>query len=570
MMKISRRTFLKSGLSGAALVACGTLPTKWIRPAKASTVAKKLRTTAGTVMPVPVPSSSPKLLPTELAQYSRYGYGKWQIGEGIAPEKRLDLVKTGQHDDAAKPVAELLRFFAITDIHISDKETPAQAILYGVKGGVSSAYSGVMLYTPHVLDAAIQTVNELHKETPIDFGISLGDTCNNTQYNELRWYIDVIDGKVIQPSSGSHAGADSIDFQKPFKAAGLDKTIPWYQTLGNHDHFFIGFLPQNEYSRQTLIGKNIINMGNVFADPRGMDSRGFYMGAIDGGTPYGDVIGVGPEKNFVTPPQVRAADPDRRSLFRREWMNEFFKTSTRPMGHGFSRSNIDNDFACYSFEPKSDIPIKVIVLDNTQRNEDANNPQSLGYGHASLDQERYDWLVRELDRGQAEGKLMIIAAHIPIGVEPWPSMMGWNPAAPVTEAQFIAKLQEYPNLILFAAGHRHGNTVTAFPSPDPVRPELGFWQVETSSLRDFPQQLRLFEILRNSDGTVSICATNVDPVVQEGTPAAKSRAYAIGAQQIFNNEMPYLPTGTYNAELIVSLTAEMQAKLQQTGKTVRK
>lgn len=570
MMKISRRTFLKSGLSGAALVACGTLPTKWIRPAKASTVAKKLRTTAGTVMPVPVPSSSPKLLPTELAQYSRYGYGKWQIGEGIAPEKRLDLVKTGQHDDAAKPVAELLRFFAITDIHISDKETPAQAILYGVKGGVSSAYSGVMLYTPHVLDAAIQTVNELHKETPIDFGISLGDTCNNTQYNELRWYIDVIDGKVIQPSSGSHAGADSIDFQKPFKAAGLDKTIPWYQTLGNHDHFFIGFLPQNEYSRQTLIGKNIINMGNVFADPRGMDSRGFYMGAIDGGTPYGDVIGVGPEKNFVTPPQVRAADPDRRSLFRREWMNEFFKTSTRPMGHGFSRSNIDNDFACYSFEPKSDIPIKVIVLDNTQRNEDANNPQSLGYGHASLDQERYDWLVRELDRGQAEGKLMIIAAHIPIGVEPWPSMMGWNPAAPVTEAQFIAKLQEYPNLILFAAGHRHGNTVTAFPSPDPVRPELGFWQVETSSLRDFPQQLRLFEIFRNSDGTVSICATNVDPVVQEGTPAAKSRAYSIGAQQIFNNEMPYLPTGTYNAELIVSLTAEMQAKLQQTGKTVRK
>ena len=570
MMKISRRTFLKSGLSGVALVACGTVPAKWIRPAKAAAVAKKLRTTAGTVMPIPVPSSSPKLLPTDLAQYSRHGYGKWEIGEGFAPEKRLDLLKKGQHNDAAKPVAELLRFFAITDIHISDKETPAQAILYGVKGGVSSAYSGVMLYTPHVLDAAIQTVNELHKETPIDFGISLGDTCNNTQYNELRWYIDVIDGKVIQPSSGSHAGADSIDFQKPFKAAGLDKTIPWYQTLGNHDHFFIGFLPQNEYSRQTLIGKNIINMGNVFADPRGMDSRGFYMGAIDGGTPYGDVIGVGPEKNFVTPPQVRAADPDRRSLFRREWMNEFFKTSTRPMGHGFSRSNIDNDFACYSFEPKSDIPIKVIVLDNTQRNEDANNPQSLGYGHASLDKERYDWLVRELDRGQAEGKLMIIAAHIPIGVEPWPSMMGWNPAAPVTEAQFIAKLQEYPNLILFAAGHRHGNTVTAFPSPDPVRPELGFWQVETSSLRDFPQQLRLFEIFRNSDGTVSICATNVDPVVQEGTPAAKSRAYAIGAQQIFNNEMPYLPTGTYNAELIVSLTAEMQAKLQQTGKTVRK
>ena len=564
-MKISRRSFLKVGVSSAVLVACGNLPAKWIRPVTAAAVAKKLRTTARTVLPVPIPATSPKLLPTELAKYSQFGYGRWQSGTGLACEKRLDLVKGGQPVGSAKPVAELLRFFTITDIHISDKETPAQAILYGVKGGVSSAYSGVMLYTTHVLDAAIQTVNEIHKDTPVDFGMSLGDACNNTQYNELRWYIDVLDGKAIRPSSGSHAGEDSFDFQKPYKAAGLDRTIPWYQTLGNHDHFFIGFLPQNEYSRQTLVGRDIINMGNVFADPRGMDSRGFYMGAIDGGTPFGDVIGVGPEKNFASPPQVRAADPDRRSLSRQEWMKEFFATSSAPLGHGFSQSNVDNDFACYSFEPKSNIPIKVIAFDNTQREDDTNNPQSLGYGHASLDQKRYDWLVNELDRGQAEDKLMIITAHIPIGVEPWPSMMGWNPAAPVTEKQFIAKLQEYPNLILFAAGHRHGNTVTAFPSPDPTRPELGFWQVETASLRDFPQQLRLFEIVRNSDETISIRATNVDPVVKEGTPAAKSRAYAIGAQQIFNNATPYLPTGTYNAELVVPLTPKMRMKLRSAG-----
>ncbi len=93
----------------------------------------------------------------------------------------------------------LLNFFTITDIHITDKESPAQAIYFGYKGGVSSAYSPVMLYTTHVLDAAVQTINALHKKKPFDFGISLGDTCNNTQYNELRWYIDVLDGKVINP-----------------------------------------------------------------------------------------------------------------------------------------------------------------------------------------------------------------------------------------------------------------------------------------------------------------------------------------------------------------------------------
>ena len=568
-MKFTRRTFLKTGLTGAALVASGALPSKWMRPAGAAAAKKSKTTLARTVLPVPVPASAPKLLPTDLAKYAQNGYGKWQMGEGLDYEKRLDLMKSGYSAAAATPAADLLRFFAITDIHISDEETPAQAILYGYRGGVSSAYSGVMLYTTHVLDAAVQTVNELHKETPIDFGISLGDTCNNTQYNELRWYIDVLDGKVIRPSSGSHAGANTIDHQKPYKATGLDKTIPWYQTMGNHDHFFIGFLPPNEYSRKTLIGEEIINLGNVFVDPRGLDSRGFYMGAIDGGTPYGDLIGVGPEKDFATPPKVRAADPDRRSLYKREWMNEFFKTSSTPAGHGFTQANIDNDFACYSFEPKSEIPIKVIVLDDTQGNDDPVNLESLGYGHAALDQARYDWLLRELDLGQAEGKLMIIAAHCPIGVEPWPSMMGWNPTIPVTEAQFIAKLQEYPNLILFAAGHRHGNTVTAFKSPDPNRPELGFWQIETSSLRDFPQQFRIFEIVRNSDNTVSILATNVDPIVQPGSPAATSRSYAVAAQQIFKNDMPFLPTGAYNAELVVPLSPEMQAKIRKVGKPVR-
>ena len=98
-------------------------------------------------------------------------------------------------------------------------------------------------------------------------------------------------------------------------------------------------------------------------------------------------------------------------------MNEFFKSSSTPVGHGFSQENIDNDFACYSFEPKSNVPIKMIVLDDTQGNDDPVNLQSLGYGHASLDQTRYDWLIKELDKGQAEGKLMVIAAHCPIGVE---------------------------------------------------------------------------------------------------------------------------------------------------------
>ena len=449
----------------------------------------------------------------------------------------------------------MLNFFAVTDIHITDKETPASAVFFGWVGRLLGGYSPTTLFSTQVLDATLQTVNALHKKTPLDFGISLGDSLNNNQYNEARWYIDVMDGKIISPSSGSHRGADSIDYQKPYQSAGLDKSIPWYQAIGNHDHFFMGAGANSERIRQSHVGRDILDMGNPFTDPHGSDSRGFYMGSVDGATPNGEIIGVGPAAGFAAPPKVADADPDRRSLSKKEWMGQFLRSTSRPSGHGFTQANVDKDFACYSFEPKSGLPLKVIVLDNTQR-DDA--PNVGGYGHSSLDKERYDWLVSELDQGQAEGKLMIIAAHMPIGVELPGSYGGWSINSVVTEKELINKLHNYPNLLLWLAGHRHINTITAFKSPNPARPELGFWQVETSSLKDFPQQFRTFDLVRNSDNTISIQATNVDPAVREDSLAARSRAYAIAAQQIFK----YPIAASYNADLVKQLSPAMQVKMQ--------
>jgi hypothetical protein len=149
--------------------------------------------------------------------------------------------------------------------------------------------------------------------------------------------------------------------------------------------------------------------------------------------------------------------------------------------------------------------------------------------------------------GQAANQLMIIAAHIPIGValissetEWWESAKDSNAVEQnaVTLAELVATLQNTLNLLMWMAGHRHLNTVKAFKSPDPVNaPEKGFWQVETSSLRDFPQQLRTFEIYLNSDYSVSIVTTNVDPAVREGTPAALSRYYSIATQQIIQTNL---------------------------------
>lgn len=519
---------------------------------------KVFTTVDRTIDPVLVPLTSPVILPNEVSKYALYGYGVWQYGAGKAFEKRMDLMPSGYTGTSVLNNAKLLRFFAMTDIHITDKESPAQGSFFGYKGGTISAYSPIMLYTTQVLDAAVQTINALHKQNSFDFGIALGDLINNNQYNELRWFIDIFDGKNINPDSGvknDPIPGPNNDYQDEFKAAGLDKSIKWYTTLGNHDHFWMGIDPVNDYIRQTLIGDSILKMGNIFT-MGGFNRRDYFMGVLDGNTLYGDVIGAGPVG--TTNPQKIAADPNRRSLSRQEWIGEFFKTSSSPIGHGFSQTNVTSGFACYSFEPKSNMPIKVIVLDDTQSESDQN---VLIYGYGSLDKARYDWLVSELDKGQTEGKLMIISAHIPIGVETPGSLLGWWANSYISDKNLIAKLNTYPNLLLWISGHRHLNTVTALKSPDVNHPELGFWEVETRSLREFPQQFRTIDIVRNSDNTVSIFATDVDPSVKDGSFAAISRSYALGANQIFKNPN----NSSYNAELVKQLSPEMQIKMKNYG-----
>lgn len=515
---------------------------------------------------------------SKLSEYSEYGYGKWSFGPGLVTEIRQDLMPANFINDGVHHKLKLIHFFTITDIHITDKESPSQLIYLqqADRTGehVTSIYSPVMAYTTHVLDAAVQTINAIHQKNKVDFGLSLGDTCNSTQYNELRWYIDVLDGGVITPSSGAHAGAATIDYQKPYKAAGLDKSIPWYQVMGNHDHFWLGSFPVNDYLRKSCVSDTVIALGNAFENPEHLFRPDFYMGVLDGSTPDAKIIGAGPVGDFKRPPSV-VADPDRRSLTRQEWMAEFFKTSTAPDGHGFDLVNAKNGFACYSFMPKSDLPLKVIVLDDTQSDDDGS--QDI-HGHGFLDQKRYNWLKKELADGQAAGQLMIIAAHIPIAVEPENSEVEWwlSPLNAVTLPELTAELHRYPNLLLWLAGHRHVNAVKAFVSPEQaVAPEKGFWQVETSSLRDFPQQFRTFEIYLNNDYSVSIKTLNIDPSVNQGTPAAQSRQFAVAAQQIVQNKGIYqnpssladpsiraMPTGSYNAELRKQLSTEMIERLK--------
>ncbi|MEI6224511.1 MAG: TIGR03768 family metallophosphoesterase [Deltaproteobacteria bacterium] len=543
-------------------------------------------TTATRVLrfPVPVqpsgPNSTTGLYKTEIDQIGSYGqfdppYGAWTYSsQGLPVVQRTDLMPAHYIPTSLPRLQQFASFFTISDIHITDKEAPNQFIYLQQEdatfsGSNTSIYSPVMLYTTQVLDAAIQTVNALHAQAPFDFGLSLGDAANSTSYNELRWYIDVIDGQWITPSSGAHRGATTVDFQMPFQAAGLDRSIPFYQAIGNHDHFFIGSIPvyadpsiglAASYLADTIWAipdilipsppdfPRVANMDNLRNPVLPVPPARYYQGVIDGASPTGAITGAGPVGFYDDPPRV-VADPRRRSLLKTEWIQEFFDTTSTPIGHGFALVDPDQPegFACYSFLPDPDVPLKVIVLDDTQSETDGSKDI---HGHGFLDARRWAWLQRELDAGQAANQLMIIAAHIPIGVAGLASGMEWWDSAADPDAveqnavsltELVAKLQSTPNFLMWLAGHRHFNVVKAFPAIDPGEresaPWKGFWQVETSSLRDQPQQFRTFEVVLNGDYTVSIVTIDVDPAVRAGTPAATSRTYSVAVQQIVQNDL---------------------------------
>jgi metallophosphoesterase (TIGR03768 family) len=536
-MTVSRRRFLKYCAGSAAALglefsSLGPLGRKALAaggnpsyPISTDVQTTLVRTVIASTTPPLGPNAT--VYPCEISLYTQNEYGEWlQDSEGFpagppCPYCEIDM-DTGDVTTPSVPdplATQLLSFFTMSDLHICDKESPAQSIYNAYlypnpllppnnqpAGGISS-YSGIILYTTHVLDAIVQTINALHKTAPFDFGIALGDACDNTQYNELRWYLDVIDGKPITPSSGKHLGAKNIGYQKPYKAAGLDKSIQWYQAIGNHDQFWKGSTFWTDYLRETVVGSSVLNTGPPTSPPdfrELMNGRGYLMGVVDGSTEYGNIIDVGKVLPGMPLPKI-AADPNRRALTINQWMAEFFKSTSQPAGHGFTQEMIDGTAlaACYTFYPKADLPLKVIVLDDTDKMDCG------AYG--CFDEPRYNWLLNELDSGQAADELMIICSHIPAWPYDYqspntdPPKIIWNPQSYTPQITSMAPDQylvnqlssTYSNLILWIAGHVHRNAIT--PQADPNNPGYGFYEVETPSGRDFPQEFRRFEIVRNSD-----------------------------------------------------------------------
>src|SRR5262245_58294540 len=154
------------------------------------------------------------------------GYSRLQLGAGEPHVPRTDLSRT------ITPVSFAFTSFAqMTDLHIVDDQSPLRVEWldrYGNQGPPhEESYPFRAAYRPHeclstqVADAMCRNISMIGRGPrtglPLAFTMVSGDGVDNCQFNEARWYVDVLDGQPITPNSGG-----SFDHSVTGDSLGLD------------------------------------------------------------------------------------------------------------------------------------------------------------------------------------------------------------------------------------------------------------------------------------------------------------------------------------------------------------
>ena len=430
---------------------------------------------------------------------------------------RTDLEDAqGGRDNRRSP---LLAFHHFSDFRIVDEESPLRSEwVEACRPAVTTdAFRPQESLSLQAAAAMIGQANRINQSEitgrPVDFALHTGNAADNAQYNELRWFLDLMDGKDVNPDSGKpgyeglQAGSPAPaydhllqDAQSRFSPQGL--RYPWYAVVGNRDLLSQGNFPPDEAARAIAVGSvKVTGVGKTVLDDVCRDPQRLAAPA---------------PRVFLKDPEMAresvSADGNRRPLSRQEWIEEHFNTapSPGPSGHGFTEANRKNGTAYYAVDSG---PVALIVLDTA-------NPG--GFAAGSIDADQFAWLEEQLkarsrryiDRaGKAvtssvREQLIVIASHHTCAAmnNPFPGLK------PQTERfrgpQVEALLHRFPNVVLHVAGHDLAYRIT--PKPDAERRTKGYWEITTGSPLDFPMQSRLVEIVANGDGTLSIFSTLYD------------------------------------------------------------
>ena len=306
--------------------------------------------------------------------------------------------------------------------------------------------------------------------------------------------------------------------QARFTAAGLD--VPWFISRGNHDGLIQGNAPAStDLFRAIAIGCLKV-FPNAAFDPSvyAGQSADELFAAFNNPTFIAQLLAGG---------RRVAPDPDRRIISKREYRAEM--TGKRKHGFGFTPKNQLNasggSASYYAWSPKRGL--RFISLDTVGEG---------GGPNGNLDNPQYKWLKGELRKAHKRDQLVVVFGHHTLetmdNARPDEDAGACQPADEpgcdrdprtstplhrglVGKRSVSALLKGNSNVVTYVAGHTHANRVRFFRG----RHGHGFWQINTASHIDWPEQARLIEIMDNRDGTLSLFGTLINSAAPVAAPA---------------------------------------------------
>jgi metallophosphoesterase (TIGR03767 family) len=411
----------------------------------------------------------------------------------------------------------LLTIAHLTDLHVTDVESPARFEFLNRYAGDPRFKELLTMQRPQeainaqAIDATIAAINAIEAGPvaggKVDVAVMSGDAVDNAQTNELTRFFDLMAGAMVRPASGgpelesvqAPAWPDDIFWkpdggaygrdrfrvefgfphlpgvldraQRPFQAAGL--RAPWIGCHGNHEELCQGVGVVNpELAALMIDGRKPIAVGERIEPATALD------------------LFVRKPQAFMAGPTIAVTPDAARAPL---GLGGFVEGYLAAGGHGFSAENLAHGTAYHVHDTRY---VRIITLDTAC---------PAGGADGSIDEAQLAWLDERLAEVHSphENKLVVIVSHHPLF-----TIRNERASEGPRGAELLGLLYRFPNVVLWLNGHTHTNAVRAHANREGV--SVGFWEVTTASLVDWPCQARLVEIFDAGGGRLGIASTMND------------------------------------------------------------